>query len=280
MKYILILIYITITNAFIFNNYIMLNTNKIELKNYSNQLKPKIAIIGSTGKLGSSIIKLLSKDNIPIKILNRYDYEYSNDMDKSYKLMKYYSKLPNIQIVNGDINNLDSLIYLLKDCDTCLSLQGTNRITRFTDIFNIKKVLSHPININYYGIKNLLYAANITNTKHIIRISGNGENPWKLITIIMNTFGSMNKAWNYAGECELRNNYKLYTNISYTIIRPGIMVKKLKESLEIKDNGNYLPITKVSYNDIANLCISCINNNDLKNTTLTVMSSKKKKVNR
>lgn len=274
MKYIFLLFYITLTNAFMFNNYVMLNG----YKDYSEQLKPRIAIIGSTGKLGSKVIRQLSKNKIPIKILNRYlDYENLNNNDKSCKLMRYYSKLPNIQIVNGDINDKNSLIELLKDCDTCLSLQGSNRISKLTDIiFNAKKILSHPINVNYYGIKNLLYAANKTNTKHIIRISGNGENPWKLITIIMNTLGSMCKAWNYAGECLLREQINNY-NISYTIIRPGIMGKKnCNENLKIKDNGNYLPITKVSYNSIANLCISCIGNNDIKNCTLTAMSTNEK----
>ena len=51
----------------------------------------------------------------------------------------------------------------------------------------------------------------------------------------MNTLGSMCKAWNYAGECLLREQISNY-NINYTIIRPGIMGKNNRnENLKIKE---------------------------------------------
>ncbi len=233
----------------------------------------KIAVIGPTGKLGREFITELNRNNVKIKILNRHYYNTSN-ID-SYDIIKYYNTLKNIEIINGDINNQDSLVELLKDCNTCVALHGSNRITKFSDFFTYNyNDLTHPVNVNYRGIKKLIIAANKTNTcRHIIRISGNGENPFSFISIIINFFGSMTKPWNYAGEYLLRNNKY---GIDYTIIRPGIMTYDDDKyfSYKLSDNGKKIPVSKISYNSIAKLCFNCISNPNVKNTTLTAMTVK------
>lgn len=232
-----------------------------------------IAIIGSTGKLGINVINNLSKKNISTTILNRHSYKLNNytNFNANSKLIKYYSSLSNIKIIDGDINDEESLIKLLEDCDTCLALHGSTRISKFTDIFNYNiNDKSHPMYVNYIGIHNIITAAKKTKRcKHIIRVTGNGENPWSFPSIIINLFSSMSKPWNYAGEYLLRNS-----NISYTIIRPGIMSYDNDKdySLEISDNGKYIPISKISYDNIGKLCIECITHPNVKNSTLTAMT--------
>lgn len=220
-----------------------------------------IAVIGASGNLGRVIVDQLYKKDISTKILN----------NNSSKIINYNKEYPNVKIVNGDVNNLDSLIKLLDGVDTCIAVHGSKRKTKLSDILGYESNdLTHPVNVNYIGMINIINAAKITKTKHIIRVTGNGEKPWSLPTIIINLLGSMNKAWNYAGECELRNS-----NITYTIIRPGIMKKNCNLSfpLMLSDNGNYLPISKISYDNIANLCLECISHPNVKNTTLTAMTT-------
>lgn len=251
MKYIFIFVFlISIVNAFSYGN---------------------IAVIGPTGKLGRQVVQELSNKKISTKILNRH-FDYNSNKESS-KLINYFNTLPNIKLIDGDVNDIDSLIQLLEGIDTCLVLHGSNRITKFNDIFNFNILdRTHPMYVNYFGIKNIIYAAEKTKTcKHIIRVTGNGENQWSIPSIIINLVGSMNKAWNYAGEYHLR-----ISNITYTIIRPGIMDNKINGNytLILADNGIYeQPISKISYNNIAKLCIDCITHPNVKNSTLTAMSA-------
>jgi len=222
-----------------------------------------VAVIGASGNLGREVVKELCKNKISTKILNR--------QNTSSNINNYYNENPNIKIVNGDVNNYESIVKLLEGVDTCIAVHGSKRKTKLRDIIrNNINDLNHPVNVNYLGMINIINAAKITKTKHIIRVTGNGEKPWSIPSIIINLFGSMHKAWNYAGECELRDS-----NITYTIIRPGMMNHNIDtdSSLTLIDNGMYLPPTKISYNKIANLCLNCIAHPNVKNTTLTAITT-------
>lgn len=222
-----------------------------------------VAVIGATGNLGKKVVNELCKKKISTKILNK-----GNNSSKS---LNFYNDYQNIKIINGDVNNFNSIIELLEGVDTCIAVHGSKRKTKITDLFkNNKNDLTHPINLNYIGVKNIINAAKITKTKHIIRVTDNGEKPWSIPSIIINLIGSMHKAWNYAGECELRNS-----NISYTIIRTGKMNYNidLDMSLILEDNGEFLPVSKISYNNIAKLCVDCIMHPNVKNTTLVAMTT-------
>ena len=50
------------------------------------------------------------------------------------------------------------------------------------------------------------------------------------------------------------------------------LVKYIDYSLEISDNGKYIPISKISYDNIGKLCIECITHPNVKNSTLTAMT--------
>tara|TARA_B110001450_G_scaffold19039_1_gene17480 strand:- start:1615 stop:2538 length:924 start_codon:yes stop_codon:yes gene_type:complete len=222
-----------------------------------------VAVIGASGNLGRAVVKELCNNKISTKILNR--------PNTSSNINNNYNEYPNIKIVNGDVNNYESIVKLLEGVDTCIAVHGSKRKTKLIDIIvNNVNDLNHPVNVNYLGMINIINAAKKTKTKHIIRVTGNGEKTWSIPSIIINLFGSMHKAWNYAGECELRNS-----NISYTIIRPGIMNNDVDAdlSLTLRDNGMYLVPTKISYNKIANLCLDCITHPNVKNTTLTAMTT-------
>jgi len=222
-----------------------------------------VAVIGATGNLGKKVVNELCKKKISTKILNK-----GNNSSKS---LNFYNDYQNIKIINGDVNNFNSIVELLEGVDTCIAVHGSKRKTKITDLFkNNENDLTHPINLNYIGVKNIINAAKITKTKHIIRVTDNGEKPWSIPSIIINLIGSMHKAWNYAGECELRNS-----NISYTIIRTGKMNYNidLDMSLILEDNGEFLPVSKISYNNIAKLCVDCIMHPNVKNTTLVAMTT-------
>ena len=52
------------------------------------------------------------------------------------------------------------------------------------------------------GVRYLLSAAAASKTcKRIVRVTGKGETPFSIFSVLINTLGSMAKAWNYEGEC-------------------------------------------------------------------------------
>lgn len=249
--------------------------NKIQLTSLFNSMKNEIleekktiAVIGPTGNLGREVVNKLLKKNVKIKILNRHK--------NLSKIINNFKSKSNIELVEGDITDITSLTKLLIDCDVCLTLHGSNRITRLTDFLkgglNDK---SHPMYVNYIGMKNLAEAALITKKcKHIIRISGNNENPWSILSVLINLIGSMTKAWNYGGDYELRNS-----NLKYTIIKPGLMTKeKENTTIDIVDSSNVNNKNiKVSYDTISDICIECIDNENVINSTISVKKGDEKK---
>jgi len=130
-------------------------------------------------------------------------------------------------------------------------------------------------------VKNIIAAAEATKTcKRIVRITGKGENPWSFFSILINMLGSMAKGWNYEGEQILRQ----CSSVDYTIIRPGIMKPEediktaegssedAKKVLALKDNGQDLKVSAVSYSAIADLCIECLDYPNAARSTLTAMN--------
>jgi len=107
--------------------------------------------------------------------------------------------------------------------------------------------------------------------KRIVRITGKGETPWELPSILINGLGSMAKAWNYEGEQLLRSA----TDIEYTIIRPGVMgpVAELPPgSLALADNGGDLKVSAIPHASIADLCVEVLKRPNAARSTLCAMA--------
>lgn len=133
---------------------------------------------------------------------------------------------------------------------------------------------AHPKNVNYVGIQNIIEAARASKTcKRIVRITGKGENPWSLFSILINMLGSFAKAWNYEGEQLLRN----CEDVDYTIIRPGVMKQEQPDNARLKnlalvDNGGDLKVSSVAYTNIATLCIQVLDYPNAARATLCAMN--------
>jgi hypothetical protein len=92
--------------------------------------------------------------------------------------------------------------------------------------------------------------------------------------------GSFAKGWNYEGEQVLRT----CSFVDYTIIRPGIMKSDQdfsstasegndsKKVLALRDNGQDLKVSAVSYSAIGDLCIECLDYPNAARSTLSAMT--------
>jgi hypothetical protein len=157
-----------------------------------------------------------------------------------------------------------------------MALMGPAKPNPILSIFPIlsnQNAPSHPYMTNYIGVQNIIEAAKVTpSVKRIVRLTGKGEQPFSLITILINMLGYLAKGWNYEGEQLLRQS-----GLDYTIVRPGLL-KDSNDYTEppkargLKDNGMDMKVSPVTYDQIAELCVESIKFDNVKKSTLTVMN--------
>ena len=224
--------------------------------------KAPVAVIGSTGRLGRLVVEELVAQGYPARCLLRHELPPDGgegEPTTSAQVAGLLAKMPGVTMVKGDINDPASLNTLLQGAGACIAVHGARRTTRITDMLPWthpeRDDPTHSRRINYVGMMNLVAAAKASGSvRRIVRITGKGEDPWSIFSILINGLsrdirrdirreiraematmrvaglGSMAKAWNYEGECVLRGS-----DIDYTIIRPGIMgqLERLPEDVSL-----------------------------------------------
>jgi nucleoside-diphosphate-sugar epimerase len=240
-------------------------------------LAMKVAVTGTTGRLGRQAIKILSSRGIQTRCLLRHpiDASVSPSIDRDASpsaVAAYLSNLPHVTMVEGDATDIGSCRELVEGCDAVLALHGPVRPPPLQSLFRLLPETDpkHSRSVNYLAVKNLIDAAGECDCKRIIRVTGKGEEPTKVFTVLINMLGNMAKAWNYEGEQLLRAS-----GVDYTIVRPGIMGRDdipTGRVLALADNGRDLPVTAVSHSQIADLCVDCLNYPNTYRSTLTAMN--------
>ena len=179
-------------------------------------------------------------------------------------------------MIQGDATDPNACKSLLKDCDAVLALHGPAKPPPLQSLFRLlpENDPKHSKRVNYGAVKNIIAAAKQSPTcKRIVRVTGKGEDPMGLFSILINMLGHMAKGWNYEGEQLLRTS-----DIDYTIVRPGVMgrddIPKGKV-LALVDNGQDLPVSAVTHSQFADLCVSCLDYPNAARTTLTAMNVEK-----
>jgi nucleoside-diphosphate-sugar epimerase len=122
----------------------------------------KISIIGSTGFVGFYIINSLNESDHTIKILVRPGSED--------KIPKPTTSTPsNIEIVKGDISNIDSIYECLAETDVVIYLIGILR--------EVPKQNITFEETQYLGVERTVHAAKAQGVKKFILMSANGAKP-------------------------------------------------------------------------------------------------------
>mmetsp|Transcript_30239 Transcript_30239/g.63172 ORF Transcript_30239/g.63172 Transcript_30239/m.63172 type:complete len:338 (-) Transcript_30239:24-1037(-) len=241
----------------------------------------KVAVIGATGRLGRIAVQQLVDQGIGCNLLMRskptveleeIPTALTGDSTKE-EVVAYLASLEGVNIVQGDVGNVQALEELFADCQACLALYGSTRRSVISDIWNkeIENDPTHAKQINYQGVANILTAAKASSScRRIVRITGKGEEPTSFFSVVINMLGSMAKAWNYEGERILRGQ----KDIEYTIVRPGLMGEEGPEGkvLQLADDGGDLKVAKIRYADIASLCIESLKYENAGRSTLTAMT--------
>jgi hypothetical protein len=236
----------------------------------------KVAVLGATGRLGRATVEELIKRNIQVCCLVRPTTTIPNDWP-----------LDKVIVVKGELMSSsgrpsNELLETLGDCTHCVAVYGATRRTKLSDFFSSSQVEdtdpSHAKQINYESMKALVEVCRKRKT-HIVRVTGKAEDPTSFFSVLINGLGSFAKGWNYEGEQVLRTQSS--SDVPYTIVRPGVMkddpdLPSDEEYLELADNGGDLPVSAVSYQQIAQLLVECCLSSSSQNVTLCAMNVKGK----
>lgn len=251
----------------------------------------KVAVTGPTGKLGRAAVRQLVANGYEAKILLRHSAtapQGASDVSRlppidadSAAVATYLLGLKGVEAIKGDINDEASLTELLTGCSAVLAVHGARRTRKLSDLWSDPTLdPAHAKNVNYEGLKKLISAARKTNCKRIVRITGKGEDPWSVFSILINLLGGMAKAWNNEGEHLLRDA----TDLEYTIVRPGVMSTSEADlcepdkclepnSLALADDGGDLKVTPIPHGVVASLCVESLKYPNAARATLTAMQS-------
>lgn len=247
-----------------------------------------VAIVGATGRLGREAVKILTDRNVPCTILLRKPVDPSItppsnlDDDKITKeeVAAHLAALPGVTVVVGDIVDERTCDELLRDSTACLALHGAVRRSKLSDLWSDASDTdpAHSKRVNYVAVQHLIKAAKRSKScRRIVRITGKGETPDSVPSVLINALGSMAKAWNYQGELALREALgNDSSEVEYTIVRPGIMSQDGPgpgSVLSMADDGGDLPVTPVRYRDVAAVCCDCLCYDNAARCTLTVMTT-------
>ena len=288
-----------------------------------------VGVTGGTGKLGRAAVQILSRAGTPVRVLSRHPLDPSVAPDASpdaspAAVTAYLASLPHVELVPGDATDAASVSALLDGCSACLALHGATRRRKLLDLLQPWKNPadtdpSHARSVNYEAVKHILAAARREGSecRRVVRVTGKGETPWSIFSILINGLGSMAKAWNYvrlrvlnptcpkpspsltplaslalqAGETLLRDPALTGKDVSFTIVRPGIMMTPSSATssdassspssdasagagrkLALSDNGGDLTVAPIAHSAIAQLCVECLSYENAAGTTLTAMT--------
>lgn len=170
-------------------------------------------VIGSSGRVGSSIVSKLIQSGVKTRVFYRSDnYTGSPSLPNS----------PLLEICKGNVLDTASLDSAMIGCTNVIAVHGVKppRLSKILDIITPLNMLedNHPYKVNYLGTINILQSMKKNNVKKLIRITGAlvGRpvfmNPF---IALFNLLLSMTIKWHEQSEIAIRSS-----GLDYTIVRP------------------------------------------------------------
>ncbi|KAL1504961.1 hypothetical protein AB1Y20_008728 [Prymnesium parvum] len=239
----------------------------------------RIAVTGATGRLGRQAVRTLLEQGYAVRVLLRRtpsprDPPSLAPSAPPSAVAAWLAAAPEVEVVHGDVTDPACLVTLLDGCDACLALHGARRMRRLRDLWaDPTAEAAHSAQVNWRAVAHLLAAARASGRcRRIVRVTGKGESPWSVPSILINALGSMAKAYNYEGEQLLR---AAKGEVEYTIIRPGVMAAAdapPPKSLALADDGGELRVSAIPYGAVARLCVDVLRTPGAACATLTAMT--------
>jgi uncharacterized protein YbjT (DUF2867 family) len=202
----------------------------------------KAFVAGATGETGRRIIEQLVQRNIPVRALVR-------DRDKAQQILPAA-----VELVVGDVLNLDSVRSAIGDCTVLLSATGASPSFDPTG----------PYKIDYEGTKNLVDVAKEKNIEQFVMVSSLCTSkllhPLNLFFLIL--------VWKKRAE-----EYLQGSGVPYTIVRPGGLTNDDQNTDAIvMSSADTLFDGRIPRAKVAQVCVEALTNPSAKNKIVEIVA--------
>ena len=201
----------------------------------------KAFVAGATGETGRRIVQALVERRIPVRALVR-------DLEKARAILP-----ADVELVVGDVLNLDGLREAIADCTVILSATGAAPSFDPTG----------PYKVDYEGTKNLVDIAKEKGIQQFVMVSS-------LCTSRL--FHPLNLFWLILVWKKQAEEYLQKSGITYTIVRPG--------GLKSEDNSDQIVMTgadklfegSIPRTKVAQVCVESLLQPDAQNKVVEIVA--------
>ncbi|MGJ5672666.1 MAG: SDR family oxidoreductase [Nostochopsis sp.] len=201
----------------------------------------KAFVAGATGETGRRIVQELMARNIPVRALVR-------DVEKARSILP-----SEVELVQGDVLNLQSLATALGDSTVVLSATGAKPSFDPTG----------PYKVDYEGNKNLVDAAKAKGIEHFVMVSSLAASqllhPLNLFWLIL--------VWKKQAE-----EYLQKSDLTYTIVRPGGLKNEDNTDSIIMQNADTLFDGSIPRQKVAQVCVQALSEPAARNKIVEIVA--------
>jgi len=201
----------------------------------------KAFVAGATGETGRRIVQALVERRIPVRALVR-------DLEKARAILP-----ADVELVVGDVLNLDGLREAIADCTVILSATGAAPSFDPTG----------PYKVDYEGTKNLVDIAKEKGIQQFVMVSS---------LCASRLFHPLNLFWLILVWKKQAEEYLQKSGITYTIVRPG--------GLKSEDNSDQIVMTgadklfegSIPRTKVAQVCVEALLQPDAQNKVVEIVA--------
>jgi len=201
----------------------------------------KAFVAGATGETGRRIVQALVERRIPVRALVR-------DLEKARAILP-----ADVELVVGDVLNLDGLREAIADCTVILSATGAAPSFDPTG----------PYKVDYEGTKNLVDIAKEKGIQQFVMVSS---------LCASRLFHPLNLFWLILVWKKQAEEYLQKSGITYTIVRPG--------GLKSEDNSDQIVMTgadklfegSIPRTKVAQVCVESLLQPDAQNKVVEIVA--------
>jgi uncharacterized protein YbjT (DUF2867 family) len=187
----------------------------------------KAFVAGATGGTGKEIVKQLVQRGIPVKAMVR-------DRTKGEQLLP-----SEVELVIGDVSNLDSLRQAMSGCSVVLCATGAAPSLDLTG----------PFRVDFVGTKNLIAIAKEQQVQQFVIVSS---------LCVSNFFHPLNLFWLVLFWKKQAEGYLQQSGLPYTIVRPGGLKSEDNTDAIIMSEADSLVGGSIPRAKVAQVCIESL----------------------
>ena len=202
----------------------------------------KAFVAGATGETGRRIVQELVKRQIPVRAMVR-------DIAKAQTILP-----AEVELVVGDVLNLDSIITALGDSTVILCATGAKPSLDPTG----------PYQVDYEGTKNLVNAAKSHNIEQFVFVSS---------LCVSKFFHPLNLFWLILWWKQQAEQYLKDSGLNYTIVRPGGLKNEDNPNPVVMSGADTLFDGSIPRQKVAQVCVESLTNPQARNKVLEIVST-------